>query len=302
MKSIALWLWFGIATLWCVNDLSAAAFNIPTPSTLSLRATQGGMRVTYRGATNFPYVVHTSSNLQSWSVFTNNVALTTNLTFLDPVTNRPARFYKASSLPTPFFYRGTNFGTENGAFLLLVRTNNSTVFMGVNVTTGHKRGEYTPALTVNSNGVTCGTYIVGTTGCLTLTPSNTVSGRFTNSVNLLQTGTVTGTQRANVGAYSGYAGIYAGTVSTPHDGPAFLLLAPDGSIAFFRIDGNNEDGAVSTMNPQGDLVDAYLNGASAVYFHITGSFQRGTRTFNLVIHENDGTISTVSMTLSEPLL
>lgn len=302
MKFIAQSVWFGTASLWCVNALTAATFNIPTPATLSLKATQGGMRVTYRGATNFQYLLQTSSNLQSWSLLSSNVATSTNVTFLDSQTNRPARFYKATSLPTPFVYKGTNFGSENGAFILLVRTNNSTVFMGVNFTQSpqhNKRGEYTTALTVESNNVTCGSYILGTTGCLSFTASNTISGRFTNG---LQTGTVTGTQRANVGAYSGYAGIYSGTVSSPHDGPALLLLGADGSIAFFRTDGNNDDGAVSAMNPQGDIVDAYLNGASAIYFHMTGTFQRANRTFNLIIHENDGSISSLTMTLSEPIL
>jgi hypothetical protein len=298
MKLIAQWLWFGAASLWCANALSAAAFNIPTPATLSLRATQGGMRITYRGATNFPYSVHTSSNLQSWSVFTNSVALTTNLIFFDPVTNRPARFYKASSFQSPFFYRGTNSGAENGAFILLVRTNNSTVFMGVNLTTGHKRGEYTTALTVDTNGLTCGTYILGAPGCLSLTLSNTITGKFTNA-STSATGTVTGTQRANVGPYNGYAGIYSGNVSG-HDGPALLLLCPDGSMAIYRTDGNRNDGAVSMMNPQGDIVDAYLNGS--VILHVTGTFQRATRTFNLIIHETDGTVSSLSMALSEPFL
>ena len=297
MKSIALWLWFSTATWWCVDDLRGATFNSPTPSTLSLKATQGGMRVTYRGATNFPYVIHTSSNLQSWSVFTNNVALTTNVTFLDPATNRPARFYKASSLATPFVYQATNFGSENGAFLLLVRTNNSTVFMGVNLTMGRKRGEYTTALTVDSNGVACGTYIVGAPGCLQLTSSNTITGRFTNSASQIA-GTVTGRQRANVGAYSGFAGIYSGTVSSPHDGPALLLLAPDGAMSFYRMDGNKIDGAVDAMG-QGDTVDAYLSGSAIM--HLMGSFNRGTGTFNLILHETDGYVSTLSMTMSEPL-
>ena len=297
MKLIAQWLWFGAASLWCVNALSAATFNIPTPATLSLKATQGGMRVTYRGATNFPYLLQTSSNLQSWSLLSSNIATSTNVTFLDSQTNRPAHFYKATTWPAPFFYRGTNFGAENGAFVLMVRTNGATVFMGVNVTTTHKRGEYTTALVVNTNGATCGTFILGTQGCLQLT-SSTITGRLTNTVNLLQTSTVTGTQRANAGNYSGYAGIYSGTVSG-HDGPALLLLCPDGSLAFYRSDGNKDDGAVSAMNPQGDLVDAYLNGASAVYFHVTGTFQRATRSFNLIIHENDGTISSVTLNLSE---
>src|SRR5688572_27913287 len=149
MKFIAQWLWFGAASLWCVNELSAATFNIPTPATLSLKATQGGMRVTYRGATNFQYLLQTSSNLQSWSLFSSNIATSPSLSFLDSQTNRPARFYKASTLPTPFVYQGTNSGSENGAFLLLVRTNNSTVFMGVNLTQTplhNKRGEYTTAL------------------------------------------------------------------------------------------------------------------------------------------------------------
>src|SRR5258705_4969753 len=141
MKRFAQWLWFGAASLWCVNALTAATFNIPTPATLSLKATQGGMRVTYRGATNFQYLLQTSSNLQSWSLLSSNVATSTNMTFLDSQTNRPARFYKATSLPTPFVYKGTNFGSENGASILLVRAKYETVVMGVTLTMGHNDGE-----------------------------------------------------------------------------------------------------------------------------------------------------------------
>jgi hypothetical protein len=296
MKLIAQWLWFGAASLWCVNALTAATFNIPTPATLSLKATQGGMRVTYRGATNFQYLLQTSSNLQSWSLLSSNIATSTNVAFLDSQTNRPARFYKATSLPTPFLYQGTNFGSENGAFILLVRTNNSTVFMGVNLTLGHKRGEYTTALTVDNSNMTCGTFILGAPGCLSLTSSN-ISGKFTNTQSHIA-GTVTGKQKANVGAYNGLAGIYGGTVSQPHDGPALLLLCPDGSMAFYRGDGNRIDGAVDVMTPQGN-VDAYLSGS--VIMHVTGSFDTINRVFSLIIHETDGLISTLTMTMSEPL-
>jgi hypothetical protein len=299
MKNVALWFSFA-ATVWCANDLMAAAFNIPTPATLSLKATQGGMRVTYRGATNFQYLVQTSSNLQNWSLLSSNVATNPAVSFLDSQTNRQARFYKAASLRTPLLYRGTNFGGELGGFVLLARTNNSTVFMGVNLTQSsahNKRGEYTTALTVDSNNVICGTYILGAPGCLQITPSNTLSGKFTNGLQL--TGTTSGTLRPNTGPYNGYAGIYSGTVQG-HDGPAVLLLCPDGLLAFLRTDGNKDDGTVSVMG-NNDTVDAYLNGASAVYFHVTGSFQRLNRTFSLIIHEQDGSISTVAMNMTESL-
>ena len=55
---------------------------------------------------------------------------------------------------------------------------------------------------------------------------------------------------------------------------------------------------VSRFSEFADL-DAYLNGS--LILHVTGTFQRGTASFNLIIHENDGFISSLTMTRIEPL-
>jgi hypothetical protein len=258
------------------------------------------VRIFCRGATNFQFLVEGCSNWLDWSLVASNVATNQTMISFDPqAPNRPMRFYRAASLMTPFLYQGAFSGAEQGGFILLTRTNATALFMGVNTTTGHRRGEYVNSLVVDSNDAACGTFIAGVPGCLVLTSSNTLSGRFTNTLSR-QTGTVTGAQKANVGIFSGAAGVYAGTVPAPHSGTAKLLLCPDGSFAFYRTDSytGKNDGAVSSMTVA-SLVDAYFNGSTLV--HVTGSFNRTARTFSLTIHEADELPSPLTMTLSEPL-
>jgi hypothetical protein len=295
MKSFGPWLVLG--TLSCV--LPAATFNVPAPASLSLTSAPGGMRIIYRGATNFLYSIHATSNLVNWATLSSGVATNRVMTFTDSQsTNRPARFYRAVSMPTPLMYQGTFSGSETGAFVLLARTNNTTVFMGVNLTPAHRRGEYIDSMVAQDDGSACGAFIAGAPGCLLLTLSNSISGKFTNSSQA--TGTVSGIQRANVGSYSGLGGIYSGTVSAPHSGNAKILLSPDGSFAFYRQDSatGKNSGAVSFLPPNG-IVDAYLDGS--VVLHVQGSYNRVNRRFSLTIHELDGLISTVTLNLSEPM-
>jgi hypothetical protein len=301
MKTCGPLLWLGAAAgLWMPGASSAATFNVPPPASLSITSGPGGIRITCRSATNFQLLLEGCSDWSAWSLVASNVATNQTMTFFDPqAANRPMRFYRAASLTTPFLYQGTFSGTEQGGFILLARTNATAVFIGLNTTTGHRRGEYAGSLIVSSNDMACGTFIAGVPGCLTLTPSNTLSGRFTNTVSR-QTGTVTGGQKANVGIFSGAAGVYTGTVPAPHSGNAKLLLCPDGSFAFYRTDSytGKNDGAVSSMTTA-SIVDAYFNGSTLV--HLLGSFNRTARTFSLTIHEADELPSPFTMTLNEPL-
>ena len=281
--------------------LSAATFNVPKPASLSATSTAGGMRLTYRGATNFQYQILVSSNLQSWTILSSNVAVSQALTNLDTqATNKPMRFYKAASLRTPFFYQGTYSGTASGGsggYILFARTNGSLTFLGVSPGNGFKRGEYANSLVVGSNDLTCGTYVSGAPGCLQFA-SNTLTGKFTNAP---FTGTLTGIQKANLGLFNGAAGRYTGPVTDGHTGSATLLLCPDGAFAFYRTDNDTgkNDGGVSSMNTD-RTVDVYLSGSTAL--HLTGSFNTQTRTFSLLIHEEAGApLSLITMTLAEPL-
>jgi hypothetical protein len=288
--------------VWLRDDKAqAATFNQPPPASLSLTSAPGGMRVVYTGSTNFKYQVHVSSNLTAWSLLASNVATNGATVIIDTLsTNRPMRFYKASSLVTPFFYQGTFSGSERGAFILLARTNASVVFMAV--TTNRNRGEYATNVVVAGDDSACGTFIVGAPGCYQFTTSNTLTGRFTNSSSA--TGTLTGVQKANLGSYSGYAGLYSGNVLAPHPGPARILLCPDGSYAFYRTDqstGTKDGGvAVDRLPAVGPAtVDVYLSNSGIM--HVQGEFNKFTKVFNLQIHELDNTLSIASLTFSEPV-
>lgn len=291
------------AGLWNLPCAQAAVFNVPPPASLSLTSAPGGMRVVLRGATNFKFLVYVSTNLNlsnGWSLLSSNVAVSQVVAVVDsPSTNRPLRMYKASSLVTPFFYQGTFGGTEAGSFILLARTNNTAAFMAYNSTAAHRRGEFVNSLAIDGDDVAYGSFIAGTTGALQFTATNTLAGRFTNSSSGA-TGTVTAVQRANAGIHSGSAGLYAGPM-VGHSGTARILLCPDGGMAFFRNDINTgkNDGGVGAL-PINGVVDVYLSGS--VVMHVAGSFNPALKRFTVTIHELDGTISTSTLTFSEPIL
>jgi hypothetical protein len=304
MKGRAPWLLYSAVVVMIISGVVShgASFNVPPAASLSLTSAPGGVKIVYRGATNFQFLIQSCTNWEGWTLLASNVVTNSTMTFVDTQsTNRRARFYRAVSLRTPFLYRGTFSGSEQGSFILLARTNNSTVFMGVNTTSTHRRGEYATALAIDSNNVACGNYIANVSGCLRLITSNTVTGTFTNSAS--QTGTLSGIQKANVGLFAGGAGLYTGTISDLHSGTARILLCPDGTYAFYRTDSytGKNDGAVTNMTllANNGVVDTYLNGATQV--HLTGSFDRQTRVFSLVIHEVDEFVTSFTLTLSELL-
>jgi len=290
----------GTAWLSLAGTMSSASYNVPAPASLSVTSSVGGASITYRGATNFQFLIQVSSNWVTWSMLSSNLTTNQVMTIVDAkATNQPARFYKAVSLVTPFLYQGTFSGSEQGKFLLFARTNNQATFIGINTLATHPRGEFANALDVAEDGNSCGTYLAGAPGCLLLTASNTISGKFTNATSHVA-GTLTGTQKANSGIFNGAAGLYSGTVPAPHSGSAKLLLCPDGTAAFYRTDSPNgrNDGQVWLM-PSSGIVDVYLS--SSTKMHLLGQFTRATRTFSLIIHELDDVPSQVNLTLSVPL-
>jgi hypothetical protein len=282
-----------------INVLAGATFNLPPPASLSIKPEASGARITYRGATNFQFLVEVSSDLLGWSLLASNVATNAAMTFVDaPATGQRARYYQAVSLKTPLLYQGTFSGGQRGGFLLLARTNNRATFFAVNTTSSSWRGEYTNGLALAEDGSACGSYLASAPGCLLLTPTNTISGKFTNSTQVA--GTLSGVQKPNNGIFSGAAGLYSGPIVGSYPGSAKMLLCPDGTLAFYRSGSSSPplEGQVSSMKGDG-IVDFYLQ--TGLYPHITGQFATAARTFTLTIHEKNGLVSTVNLTLSEPL-
>jgi hypothetical protein len=287
------------------GETRAATFNVPAPASLSVTSSPSGKRVIYQGATNFKYRVMVSSNLNSiWSLLSSNVSTTPTISIVDSAsTNRPMRLYKANSLVTPFFYKGTfsgaggGGGSSSGSFIVLARTNNTTVFMANNP--GQLRGEYSTNLVVTqADDSAYGSFILGTTGRLQFA-SNMIWGQFTNN-STGTTGTLSGLQSANVGDFSGYAGIYFASTITGHGGTARILLCPDGSFAFYRTDtitGIN-DGAFDVLNVTGST-DIYLSGSG--FKHVLGQFDWINKRFTVNIHELDNSQSFATLNFTEPV-
>ena len=95
--------WFLAAGLAVPGALSGASFNVPPPASLSVTSAPTGARVTYRGATNFQYLVQASTNWLNWSLLASNIATNQAITFTDtqarrcpPVSTRPPRSRRPS--------------------------------------------------------------------------------------------------------------------------------------------------------------------------------------------------------------
>jgi hypothetical protein len=299
MRNAATWARLSLAALvlGMPDTLPAATYNVPNPASLSLTSMVGGARLTYRGATNFRFLVQSSTDWTSWSLVASNVATNRTMAVRDNSAGSfPERYYRAVTLKTSLFYQGTFSGGEAGNFVLFARTNNQVTFLGVNTT--RARAEFLTPLTVNTNGTGCGTYIAGAPGCVSLTATSTVSGRFTNAAS--QAGTLTGGQKANYGIFSQYAGYYTGTFSGFCPGTARALFCPDGTLAIYFVDSNTQrtDGQVAVILAN-NLLDFYLVSGAG---HVLGTFAPSTRTFSGTIHENPGCSPlTFSLTRSEPL-
>jgi hypothetical protein len=137
MRNAATWARLSLAALvlGMPDTLPAATYNVPNPASLSLTSMVGGARMTYRGATNFRFLVQSSTDWTSWSLVASNVATNRTMAVRDNSAGSfPERYYRAVTLKTSLFYQGTFSGGEAGNFVLFARTNNQVTFLGVNTT------------------------------------------------------------------------------------------------------------------------------------------------------------------------
>src|SRR5437899_6539827 len=101
----------------------SADFNLPSAPSLALTRGSNTTSVTYRGQTNFQFILYASSNSTSWTGLVTNLCTNSQMAFSE--TNRPIRFYKATSLKTPLIFTCTNDGPQNAAFAIFARTNDT---------------------------------------------------------------------------------------------------------------------------------------------------------------------------------
>ncbi len=206
------------------------------------------MMVTYRGDTNFQYVLQVSSNGVSWNPLLTNLATTQPMNYFDAQwSSNRSRLYKATAFKTPFMYQGTFSGGigDRGGFMMFLRTNNTITFIGTNIS--QRVGEYGNGIMVVTNGTFCTNLNVGAI-CCTFS-SNTVSGSFTNPLNRVSP--LTGTQKPNVGAFRSYAGYYTGSYTGDScSGTIEALVSADGTFFLSARDSTNGkiDGGFNQLN------------------------------------------------------
>jgi hypothetical protein len=251
-----------------------ADFNLPLAPSLSLTPGSNFTSITYRGQTNFQFTLYGSSNATTWSALTTNLCVSPQMTFLE--TNRPARFYKATSLKTPLIYQCNFAGTDNGAFALFARTNDTVSLIGYN---NSLHGEFSDALPVGINNQFFGNLLAGRTGVLTFTPSR-VSGSVTNGAT--RTATINGILKSDVGPYQNVAGHYTGNlVAASCAASLHVIVIADGTIFLFVAFGATTDGGVAAITSNSFSVatprGAHYNGTISVSGtpSISGNFIHG---------------------------
>jgi len=245
----------------------SADFNLPSAPSLSL--TRGGATsiVTYHGQTNFQFILYASSNSTSWNGLLTNLCTSPQMTFSE--TNRPIRFYKATSLKTPLIYQCSFSGADSGSFMLFARTNDSLALVGYSTSGTH--GEFADPLPVGTNNLYAGNFLASRTGTLILT-SNSVSGTVTNGP--AQSARINGILKPNVGPFQASAGLYSGTYSDACFGTLKAILAADGTFILFVSDNTGvTDGGLIGINSNGSFTVATLRGS-----HYTGTLNQSSRT------------------------
>src|SRR5439155_17078273 len=130
----------------------SADFNLPSAPSLSLVRGSNTTTVTYRGQTNFQFILYASSNSTSWSGLVTNLCTSPQMTFSE--TNRPVRFYKAASLKTPLIYQCSFSGADSGSFMLFARTNDTLALVGYSTSGTH--GEFADPLPIGTNNLYAG--------------------------------------------------------------------------------------------------------------------------------------------------
>jgi hypothetical protein len=246
-----------------------ADFNVPFQPRLSLTRGINNSTVTYRGQTNFQYIIYVSSNATTWSSLLTNVCTSSVMNHSD--TNRPIRFYKAAALKTPLLYQCTFSGIENGQFIIFVRTNDTAMLVGF---ISGVQGAFENSLLIGADNRVCGTIFANRTGCL-LFSSNSVSGSLSNGAT--RTATVSGLLKSNSGPFQTAAGVYSGTYSLSCDGTIKGILAPDGTLFFYTVNSFSAatDGGIVGVNGDGSFSLATTGGSYST--HYTGALRMPQR-------------------------
>lgn len=254
----------------------AADFNLPSAPSVSLTRGSNTSTVTYRGQTNFQFILYASSNSTSWTGLVTNLCTSAQMTFSE--TNRPIRFYKASSLKTPLIYQCSFSGADSGSFMLFARTNDTAALVGYR--SSGTSGEFSDPLPIGANNRYAGNLLVGRTGILILT-SNNVSGSVSNGAS--RTGTIGGALKPNVGPFQASAGLYSGGYSDACVGTLKGILAADGTFILFVSDTlGGTDGGIAILSSTGSPTTvATLRGShyncklNAATRTITGDYAHG---------------------------
>ena len=223
----------GAVLLFCSAAFSAD-FNLPSAPLLSLTRGSNNTTVTYRGQTNFQFILYASSNSTSWIGLVTNLCTNAQMTVSE--TNRPTRFYKATSFKTPLIFTCTNEGPQNGAFAIFARTNDTFALVGYTassaVVTG--RGEFSNSLSIGNDNTFTGTVLAGRAGILQFT-SNRISGTVTNG-GTSANGRVSGNLTPDVGQLQAASGFYSGSFSGSCIGTLKAIVTADGTIFLFIND------------------------------------------------------------------
>jgi len=245
----------------------SADFNLPIQPSLSLTHGVSNTTITYRGQTNYQYILYGSTNSTTWVVVVSNLCTNPQMNSSDP--NRPNRFYKATSWKMPQIYECTLSWADMGSFLLFARTNDTVALLG---TTSMSPGEYANSLPIGINNRYAGALLTGRTGLLSFT-SNTVSGSLSNGTS--RTGAIAGALKANSGIFQGSAGIYTGSLSGACGGTIRLALCADGTLYLYISDnGAAPDGGSTVLTSPSFTV---LTPRGTHYF---GTLNNSTRTIN----------------------
>jgi len=245
----------------------SADFNLPSAPSLSLTRGSNTMTVTYRGQTNFQFILYASSNSTSWTGLVTNLCTSPQMTVSE--TNRPIRFYKATSLKTPLIYQCSFSGIDSGSFMLFARTNDTVALVGYSTSGTH--GEFADPLPIGASNRYAGNLLASRTGLLILS-SNNVSGSVSNGAS--RTGNIGGVLKPNVGPFQNSAGLYSGTYSDACFGTLKGVLAADGTFILFVSDTTGvTDGGIIRINSNGSFTVATLRGS-----HYTGTLNPATRT------------------------
>jgi hypothetical protein len=259
--------------LLAVADSFPADFNLPAAPLISLARGSNNTSVTYRGQTNCIYAIYGSTNAINWSGLTTNLCTNAVMTFSE--TNRPTRFYKATSFQTPLIYTCTNSGPDYGAFALFVRTNDTFALIGYTAlvpgSTGG--GEFSSSLSIGTNNRFSGNLLAGRPAAVNFA-FNRITGTITNAAPK-PVGNISGFLNTSAGPLQNAAGFYSGTFNGSCSGTLKAIVTADRTITMYIDDtvGGN-DGGVATILSDNSFQVIGVKGSGP---HYTGTVNPITR-------------------------